>query len=132
MGAYPESYKEYFNFNIGTGDLIIAKDLFTVEGITEIRKLLLKERKKRIVEWVNEMDTMYNNRDDSAWINETFEECNEEAGEDDFIIKRDGIVFWKKYCFSHAARPYDTDLDVVFSYKELMRLLSDEGKKLLQ
>lgn len=132
MGAYPENYHQYFNLNGNTGDIITAKDLFTSKGIEEIKQLLLRERKKRITEWINEMDTIYNDRNDSVWIRERLADCNKDAGEDDFIIKKGHIIFWKEYCFPHVARPYDTDLDVTFSYKRLTKFLSIKGKKLLQ
>lgn len=132
MGAYSENHRQYFNFFSNTGNIITARDLFTPEGIEEIKKLLLKEREKRIAEWRHEMDTMYNTSDNSAWISETFAECNRDAEENNFIIKKGQLVFWKEYCFSHATRPYDTDLDVALSYNELAKFLSRKGRKLLQ
>lgn len=104
MGAYPENHYQYFNFYSRTRDIITAQNLFIPKGIEEIKKLLLKERKKRITEWINEMDTMYNSRDDSAWISERFADCNKDAGENDFIIKKGQVVFLERILFP-ACRP---------------------------
>ena len=129
MGAYPENHQEYFNFFSATGNIITTKDLFTPEGMDEIKKLLLKEREKRIAEWTNEIDA---EKDDSVWIREIFADCNKDAELKDFIIKKGQLVFSKEYCFPHFARPFDTDLDVSFSYTELAKFLSRKGKRLLQ
>jgi hypothetical protein len=130
-GAYSEGYPMYVNFSNRTGELLTAKDLFTPQGIAEIKKRVIKSRRSRIINWIREMDQEYNNRKDSAWVNETFRECNATMNENDFLIKPGTISFYKEYCFSHAARPYDTDLDIVFSYKAITPWLSDKGKKML-
>jgi hypothetical protein len=130
-GAYSENYPEYYNFNTQTGNLILAKDIFTPDGIIEIKKILIRERKKRITQWVKEMDTTYNIREDSGWIHETFAECNAGADENNLLIKRKSISFCKEYCFPHVARPYDTDLDVELMYIKIEKYLSDTGKRLL-
>ncbi len=129
-GAYSESYPAYFNFNLQNGDPIYARDLFTPTGITSISNLLLKERKTRIKDWLKEIRNEYE-PDDSAWVMQSFEECNREPGTNNFLIRPNGILFYKEYCFPHAARPFDTDLDIFLSHENLVNYLSENGRKLL-
>jgi hypothetical protein len=130
-GAYSENYFRYLNFNNRTGELLSAKDLFTENGIEEIKKLLIHNRKTLIKKWVRQIREDNENKEDSAWISDTFRECNENAEEDNFILKSQRIVFCKENCFPHMARPYDTNLDVSLSYQVVSRYLSEKGKKLL-
>jgi hypothetical protein len=130
-GAYSTDFPAYYNFNGQTGAALSAKDLFTPAGIVEIKKLLIKERKKRIVQWMKEMDTTYNIKEEYEEINETFRQCNSEADENNFLVKSKSILFCKEYCFPHVSRPYDTDLDVEMTYKMINKYLSNNGKRLL-
>lgn len=127
-GAYSENYQEYYNFNNQTGELIGAKTLFTPVGLEAIKKSLIKQRKDSIAKWMKEMDA---DPEDSDWIRETFEQCNQKADENSFLIRKRSIVFCKAYCFPHVARPYDTNLDIEFNYKQIEKFLSVEGKRLL-
>ena len=132
MGAYPEGWQEYYNFETATGKLITEQTLFTPAGRQKISKLLIEKRKTLIKSWIAEMDTMYNVADDSAWIAERFAECNNKAELDKISVRKNSIVFYKRYCFPHMARPYDIDLDIELPLKLLLPYLSDTGRKLLQ
>lgn len=131
-GAYSENYQRHYSFNTQTGELIMAKDLFTPSGIELIKQRLIKERKQKVAKWIKELkaDNDGDIKQDSAWINETLANCNENAEEDNFTITKTTIVFNKGYCFPHVARPYDTNLDIGMTYKEIEKYLSPEGKKL--
>jgi hypothetical protein len=130
-GAYSENFPANYNFNTQTGNPILIKDIFTPNGIIEIKKILIRERKKRIMQWIREMDTTYNIKEDSGWIYETFAKCNTRPEENNLLIKGSSIVFCKEYCFSHVARPYDTDLDIEMMYVKIKKYLSEAGKRLL-
>jgi len=133
MGAYPTYYKQYFGFNSKNGDPLTAKALFTEEGLTEVKKILLEERGKRIKERVNEIkaDDEKQFIEDSTFIIENFAECNMEPGEENIFISKEAITFYKGDCFPHVARSYDADLDIVFSNKRVEKYLSDFGKRIL-
>lgn len=129
-GTYPESYQEYFNFDLATGKHLREEDLFSATGIKEIGLILVKERKKRIASWMKNMN-LENVSEDSAWVRQSFEECNRDPGTNDFLLTETGILFHKGYCFPHVARSYDSDLDVLIPYPSLWRNLHEKGKKLL-
>jgi hypothetical protein len=131
MGAYPESYQTYYNFQVKTGASISAKDLFTPGGIAELKKIIIKGRQKLIDEWMKEVDTTDYMKDDREYIKETLGNCNEEADEDNFVIGQSSIVFVKDHCFPHVSRPYDIGLDIELSFRKIEHLLSANGKKLL-
>lgn len=128
MGAYPEYYKNYYSFDARSGDPVLAKDIFTTEGIAWIKVRLLKERAGRIQEYL--AGDNYE-PEDSAFVRETYAECNQEPEEDLLFIQPGGIRFYKERCFPHAWRNLDDDLDIVLDFEVLERYLSDAGKKLL-
>lgn len=133
LGAYPTYYKRYFNFNPKNGELLSAEDIFTVEGIGQIKKILIEERDKKIKERISEIKTDDEKQftEDSVFIFETFIKCNDEAHEKDFFISKENIIFYKEDCFPHAWQSYGAGLDVIFSTKEVEKYLSDFGKRLL-
>jgi hypothetical protein len=94
----------------------------------------MQKRDSLIQSWMKEMMADYGDgtRKDSAWIAETFRECNADAGISNFVITKNGLLFYKEYCFPHVVRPYDTNLDIEFSTRFLLPFLSTSGKKYFQ
>lgn len=133
MGAYPTNYHRYYNFNTKTGEIILAKKLFTAQGLTRITNFIIADRKKRIDAWIREMDTIYKNSEaeDSIFLNERFDECNSKADVDNFFIKKNVILFYKGYCFPHALGPFETNLNIEIGFMEIEQHLSELGKKIL-
>ncbi len=130
-GAYTYYNTLYYNFEVETGLHLRVGDLFTPAGIVEIKKLLRRERQKRIQAWMKEMDTTYNIEDNREHLQERFAECNADADEDNFLLKEKSIVFAKGHCFSHLGMAYETDLDVEMTLANIQKWLSSNGKKLL-
>lgn len=133
MGAFPINYHRYYNFNIKTGEIILAKNLFTAQGLTWITKVIIIDRKKRIDNWIRELDTIYEKSEDydSIFIREKFVECNKNSDEDNFFIKKNTILFYKEDCFPHAWQAFETNLNIEIGFKEIEHYLSESGKKLL-
>jgi len=133
MGAYPTYYQRYFNFNSRNGAVISTDSFFTPEGIVFIRNVLIEKRREVIRKSIEELKADDSSRflEDSTFIFETFESCNEESEEKNMFIEKEKILFYKYNCFPHAWGPYETDLDLEFSYKELEKYLSDFGKRIL-
>lgn len=131
LGAYPEGRQEFYNFETATGKYISGQTLFTSAGRLKITRLLIEKRDSLIKSWIAEMDTTYNT-DDMEWVAERFAECNEEAEPDNISIRKSSIVFYKHFCFPHAARPYDIDLNIEVPVKFLLPYFSDNGRKLLK
>lgn len=129
MGAYPDHYNKYYNFNLQTGKLIVAKELFTSAGLNYLKKFLSNERKRRINQFLS---GKYPLSEDSTFIIDTYKECNRHADLNNLSITAYEIVFYKEYCFPHVARSYDTDLNVTCKIKQLEKYLTVPGKKLLR
>lgn len=133
MGAYPTYHKRYFSFDSKTGKPISADTLFTNKGLQAVKELLIRRRNEEIKNWIGELsrDSLTNYPEDSSFIAEKFAECNAEAGEKKMFITNDKILFYNEGCFPHAWGPYETNLDIEFTQKELEKYLSGLGKKLL-
>ena len=93
----------------------------------------MKKRNEEIEQWVAEIrrDSLMDYAEDSSFIAENFAECNAKADEKKMFISKDKILFYKEDCFPHAWGPYETNLNIIFTHKELEKYLSNFGKKLL-
>lgn len=132
-GAYSTNYPLYYNFDGRTGQQITAKELFTGTALQHLRKKLLKERQQRVTRHVKELITDGIPLEDSAYIRERFTECltNAEEEVNKIFIKPRSIVFYKEFCFPHAALPFEADLDVELTIRELASYLTPYGRTLL-
>lgn len=131
-GAYTSYSTKYFTFDTKTGELLSIKNFMNATGVEVIGRRLIKEREKRIADWKDEMKKDYPGyKEDAAMINEAFNKCNSEAEVNNFFIEKDSILFYKEPCFPHAARPYDTNLDIRISFKELSKYFTEAGEKRL-
>jgi hypothetical protein len=128
IGAYPENYVRYFCFDAQSGDVLTEKDLFTAEGLKYLQSHLRSERATRIKELLKGESPGV---EDSAFARERYEECNSDAGLGHFVIQEQNILFYKEYCFPHAWRAWDTDLDVSIDYRAIKKYLTPRGIKLL-
>ena len=131
MGAYPTYYKRYFSFYARTGKPISPDTMFTTEGLRSLKKILIAKRSKEIKKWITELKADYQEPDDSSFVADNFAECNAKADEENFFIKKGKGLFYKRDCFPHAWAPYETNLDIEFTFKELEKYLSSFGKMIL-
>lgn len=127
-GAYSYYYNEYHSFNSETGKAITAAAIFNTEGLKFLRKHLVKERKKLYEKFIEEE---YQDDKDSAEIKESYVNCNKSADVDQIFVLPKSILFYKKHCFPHHSRPYETNLDITIPVKRLEKYLTDYGKKVL-
>lgn len=132
MGAYPSYSSSYYNFDGRTGELLTIKHLLTPTGIEIVKRRLIKEREKLISLWKTELKKQGDiGPDELSSINEAFKTCNEDATAGNFFIKKDSILFYKEPCLPHAASPFETNLDIHISFKELEKYMSEAGLKRL-
>lgn len=133
MGAYPTSFEKYFSFDARSGMRLTADSLFTQKGVYEVKNILIQRRSKDIKAWIRDLkesnESTFN--EDSSFIAETFENCNAEAHENNIFIGKENVLFYKGDCFPHAAMPYETSLDIAFTFKELEKYVSAYGKRIL-
>jgi len=132
-GAYSTNYPAYYNFDNHTGEVITGKAIFTQAGLQIIKARLLKERNKRVAQHIKDLQGEMEMEEDSVYIPETFKECLKDAEGDakKIYIQPRSILFYKEFCFPHQLQPYEADLDVEISIKELAPYLSVYGKKIL-
>lgn len=128
-GAYTSYSTKYFTFDTRSGELMTIKNFMTPTGVEVVGRKLTRERDKKIGDWVEQLKKETNLKpDDVTYINETFEKCNNNPEANNFFIEEDSVLFYKEDCFPHAARPYDTNLDVRISIKALSKYFSEAGQ----
>ena len=132
-GAYSTNFPSYYNFDNRTGKLITAAAIFTPRGLQILKNRLLKERKIRVAQRIQELKGEMEIGEDSVYISDTFKECLEDANRDvqQISLRSHSILFYKEYCFPHVALPHEADLDIEISLMEIVPYLSAYGKELL-
>lgn len=129
MGAYPDSHRDYMSFDLQTGELITAQYLFTAEGCRYLSEYLVSERKKWIKKYLASEKP---DAEDADKLQQFYADCNQSPDENNLMIRPGGVLFFKPSCVPHAWAPYDTDLNIALSTKDLKAYLTDAGKRLLQ
>ncbi len=132
-GAYSTNFPSYYNFDNRTGKMITAAAIFTSRGLQILKNRLLKERKIRVAQRIQELKGEMEIGEDSVYISDTFKECLEDANRDvqQISLRSRSILFYKEYCFPYVALPHEADLDIEISLMEIVPYLSAYGKELL-
>jgi len=130
ISASVHTFPVYFNFHMTNGNEVKLQDLVSINARANLASFLIEQRKDRIVDWKKQLSGEYQ-PGDSLWVGEVFAECNRSADIENFFIGKKELVFYKVQCFPKIGQPYETDLDVKISFKELDRYLHSEGRRLL-
>jgi len=134
-GAYPESFFLWKNFDLRTGNLINAKDLFRPEAVKTIESLIQKRVKKEINDFVAQLKAEPKQTDEILSQIGLYEACytNYTLASIGYYFKTDKIKFITERCSNHAMRALDelSEHVVEFSYKDLDKYLSPYAKNLL-
>jgi hypothetical protein len=144
-GAYPEEFKVYHNFDLRTGNQIFLKNIFTVNGLNEITKVLNHKVKSRIENYLTEINDSIGidnlNKEEKDRFEEQISmykyclEGIEDNGIDyyKYFFNKDSITFVRGRCSNHAMRAIDDlyNFNNSFSYNEIEKHLSKYGVDLL-
>ncbi|WP_228451671.1 DUF4163 domain-containing protein [Chryseobacterium sp. SN22] len=134
-GAYPEDFKTWKNFDLRTGNLINAKDLFQPNAVKTIEGIIRKKVRKEIDDFLTDLKSQKNASGEMQDQIAMYEECFTDytLGSIQYYFTKDKIKFIAERCSNHAMRALD-DLDtheVDFSYKELEKYWSPYAENLL-
>ncbi len=123
-GAYPTSWREYYNFSIVTGKLLLTKDI-----LSDRQAFLIKFKKREniyISEYIKEIT---NSNSDTTNVKIAIKNINEgcfEYFDDKFYIKKDSIYFYPDQCVPHFMRNISPYKPIKFSKIELQKILKKE------
>jgi len=134
-GAYPEGFKIRKNFDLRTGKLINAKDLFQPSAVKIVEGMIRKKVRKEIGDFLTDLKSQKNPSEEVKDQIALYEDCFTDytLGDIQYYFTKDKIRFIAGRCSNHAMRALD-DLDtheVDFSYKELEKYWSSYAKNLL-
>ncbi|KPE51960.1 hypothetical protein [Chryseobacterium indologenes] len=134
-GAYPESFYLWKNFDLRTGNLINARDLFRPDAVKTIESLIQKRVRKEINDFIIRLKAEPEQTDEILSQIGLYEGCYTDytlAGIG-YYFKTDKIKFITERCSNHAMRALDELAEHVieFSYKDLDKYLSPYAKSLL-
>jgi hypothetical protein len=134
-GAYPEGFSIWKNFDLRTGNVINAKDLFQPNSIKTVESLIQKSVKKEVDDFLTELKSEKNPSEEVLDQIAMYEECFTGFTLDgiEYHFAKDKIRFIAGRCSNHAMRALD-ELDshvVEFPYQELKKYWSSYAENLL-
>ncbi|MCE3076701.1 hypothetical protein [Chryseobacterium gwangjuense] len=134
-GAYPEGFSIWKNFDLRTGNLINAQDLFQNQSIKTVERLIEQKVKKRVNDFLAELKSAKNPSEETEEQIGIYEGCFTEVSLYDirYFFGKDKLTFVAGRCSNHATRALD-DLgshELEFTYKELEKYWSPYAKNLL-
>jgi hypothetical protein len=134
-GAYPEGFSIWKNFDLRTGNVINAKDLFQPNLIQTVESLIQKSVKKEVDDFLTELKSDKNPSEEVLDQIAMYEECFTGFTLDgiEYYFAKDKIRFIAGRCSNHAMRALD-ELDshvVEFPYQEMEKYWSSYAKNLL-
>jgi hypothetical protein len=134
-GAYPEGFKIWKNFDLRTGNLINAKDLFQPNAVKTIEGMIRKKVRKEIDDFLKDLKSQKDSSEETKDQIALYEDCFTDytLGGVQYYFTKDKIRFIAERCSNHAMRALD-DLDaheVDFTYKELEKYWSLYAQNLL-
>lgn len=134
-GAYPEGFDIWKNFDLRTGNLINAKDLFQPNSIKTVENLIQKSIKKEVNDFLTELKSEKNPSEEVLDQIAIYEGCFTDFTLDgvEYYFAKNKIRFIAGRCSNHAMRALD-ELDshvVEFPYKDLEKYWSSYAKNLL-
>lgn len=134
-GAYPEGFSIWKNFDLRTGNVINAKDLFQPGSIKTVEHIIQKQVKKRIDDFLAELKAGKNLSEESQEQISIYENCFVDHTLEyiEFYFGKDQLTFVAGRCSNHAMRALD-DLGshvVEIPYKDLEKYWSSYARNLL-
>ncbi|WBV61763.1 hypothetical protein PFY12_06475 [Chryseobacterium camelliae] len=134
-GAYPEGFSIWKNFDLRTGNVINAEDLFLPGSAKIVENIIQKQVQKRIDDFLTELKADKNLSEESQEQISIYENCfvDHTLGYIEFYFGKDKLTFVAGRCSNHAMRALD-DLGshvVEIPYKNLEKYWSPYAKNLL-
>lgn len=133
-GAYPEGFDIWKNFDLRTGNLINAKDLFQPNSIKTVEGLIQKNIKKEVNDFLATLRSEKNPSEEVLDQIAIYEDCFTNYSLDgiEFYFANNKIRFIAGRCSNHAMRALDElgSHVVEFPYKDLEKYWSSYAKNL--
>ncbi|MBO6186168.1 MAG: hypothetical protein J6O88_16035 [Chryseobacterium sp.] len=134
-GAYPEDFDIWKNFDLRTGNLINAKDLFQPNSIKTVEGLIQKNIKKEVNDFLAALKSEKDPSEEVLDQIAIYEDCFTNFTLDgiEYYFAKDKIRFIAGRCSNHAMRALDElgSHVVEFPYQDLEKYWSSYAKNLL-
>jgi hypothetical protein len=122
IAAYPDYHTAYFNFNSGTGDLIVLSDLLNLSGIQHLNQMANSKFNDKIEQYYNELqDEEIETDEKKELIEYVFDltECNANSDIWKCGFTEKSVVIEKDRCFPHVIQARDINWSLEIMIKEL-------------
>ena len=136
-GAYPESFEEWKNFDIRTGNYINMLDLIKHSSVKNVESIMRSTIRNKINAFIKEVKSGTQNDTSKEQI-ELYEDClgsidYRSIDYVDYFIEKDQLVMTSGRCSNHAMRGIDDlgSFEIKIPLKKLEPHLTDYAKNLL-
>lgn len=123
-GAYPSSWREYYNFSTVTGKLLLTKDI-----LNDVEAFLIKFKKNEkiyISEYIKEISNPVADTSNVKSAIIIIKEGCFEYLDDKFYLENDSIYFYPDKCVPHFMQNISPYKPIKFSKIELQNILKKE------
>lgn len=121
VGAYPYTAKNYFNFNIKTGEALKITDIVLQNKMDEFKKQVRKDKFLALTQNKKEIGDMLNNaeidKETYQWAEESMSYCFKSLNLENFIITKDYIQVFDECEFARAIRNLSPVYELKYALK---------------
>lgn len=129
VGAYPDTHTAHFIFNLRSGEIVKAKDVFEAASLTALAQLIndkLQDDVRQIVKDRMERDDL--SVEQKSRLSETFSDVKFATENlDDFSVSDQGVAFLYDAGFPHAIKALEPEEQYFLTYAELAPHVSRQG-----
>lgn len=129
IGAYPDTHTAHFIFNLRSGEIIRAKDVFepaSLSALAEMTNDKLQDEVRQLIRYWRERDDLTAEQKNN--LPETFSEVKFAIENlDDFSVSDQGVTFLYDAGFPHAIKALQPEERYFLSYTELVPHISRRG-----
>jgi len=123
LGAYPSTFDYYFTFDAGTGERLVAGDLFLDDKIDDL-VALLDLHLQRNIEIRKRQNTVV--LEDDGQVTELDQDFVREDLED-FTVMPDGMIFRHDFGFLHAILALEPEGEIFLEWEILAEFANMDG-----
>jgi len=123
LGAYPSTFDYYFTFDAGTGERLVAGDLFLDDKIDDL-VALLDLHLQRNIEIRKRQNTVV--LEDDGQVTELDQDFVREDLED-FTVMPDGMIFRHDFGFPHAILALEPEGEIFLEWEILAEFANMDG-----
>lgn len=132
-GGNCSDWQRHFNFNVRTGDVITAADIFKSDSYKIFKDSVFTRKVRELTDYKSKLKADFGNKDLETynWAIETIDPCVNSISLEQFSLSDSEIEIFDRCWFPHAMMELEPFYRLNYSYSSISDLLKPEWKKIL-